>query len=311
MWLQGQYRYASIVEAGRAGRSAWAMVTENNYVLRGTITKTSIPQTQRVWLDRYRTWRRFHRGVRRRGLPLLKNLPGYPRCILVAGCQRSGTTMLTRLIARAPGFARLCLTADDELDAALALAGFVDLPNDLRYCLQTTYLNECFLEYRRLRRDQRLIWIVRNPYSVVYSMLHNWGRFALNELYQGCGVLSAHSPHQRRSNLMWPFGPSRIEKACLAYRGKAAQILSIRHMLRPEQLLTVDYDLLSAAPGEWLPRIFEFADAPYDAAFADAVQRSPATKADALSSGARRLIEQLAWPTYRECIALAAGHGVA
>src|SRR5215471_17197891 len=86
-------------EAGRTGRSARAMVTENNYVLRGTITRASIPQTQRVWLDRYRTWRRFHRGVRRRGLPLLKNLPSYPRCILVAGCQRSGTTMLTRLIA--------------------------------------------------------------------------------------------------------------------------------------------------------------------------------------------------------------------
>ena len=159
------------------------MAIEKNYVLRGTITKALIPQSQRVWLDRYRSWRRFHRGVRRRGLPLLKNLSSYPRCVLVAGCQRSGTTMLTRLIARAPGFTRLCLTADDELDAALALAGFVDLPNDLRYCLQTTYLNERFIEYRQLRPDQRLIWVVRNPYSVVYSMLHNWGRFALNELY--------------------------------------------------------------------------------------------------------------------------------
>jgi hypothetical protein len=264
-----------------------------------------------VWLDRYRTWRRFHHGVRRRGLPLLKNLPSYPRCILVAGCQRSGTTMLTRLIARAPGFGRLCLTVDDELDAALALAGFVDLPNDLRYCLQTTYLNECFLEYRQLQPEQRLIWVVRNPYSVVYSMVHNWGRFALNELYEGCGVLNASSPRQRRSNLIWPFGPSRIEKACLAYRGKAAQILSIRRMLRPEQLLIVDYDLLSAAPGEWLPRIFEFADSPYDPVWANEVRRSPAAKADRLSSRARRLIEQLAAPTYRECIVLAAGHAVA
>lgn len=287
------------------------MVTENNYVLRGTITRTSIPQTQRVWLDRYRTWRRFHHGVRRPGLPLLKNLPSYPRCILVAGCQRSGTTMLTRLIARAPGFARLRLTRDDELDAALALAGFVDLPNDQRYCLQTTYLNECFLEYRQLGPDQRLIWVVRNPYAVVYSMLHNWGRFALNELYEGCGLLSTNSPRQRRSNWMWPLGPSRIEKACLSYRAKAAQILSIRQMLRREQLLVIDYDLLTAAPGEWLPRIFEFADAPYDAACAREVRRSPAANTDPLSSRARRLVEELAGPTYRECITLAAGHGVA
>lgn len=219
--------------------------------------------------------------------------------------------MLTRLIARAPGFGRLSLTVDDELDAALALAGFVDLPNDRRYCLQTTYLNECFLEYRQLQPDQRLIWVVRNPYSVVYSMLHNWERFALNELYEGCGIINANSPRQRRSNLLWPFGPSRIEKACLAYRGKAAQILSIRRMLRREQLLIVDYDLLSAAPGEWLPRVFEFADTPYDAACANQVRRSPASKADALSSRARGLIEQLALPTYRECIALAADHAVA
>jgi hypothetical protein len=249
--------------------------------------------------------------VRRRGLPLLKNLPSYSRCVLVAGCQRSGTTMLARLIAAAPGFARLRLTADDELDAALALAGFVDLPNDPRYCFQTTYLNECFLEYRRLAPDQRLIWVVRNPYSVVYSMLYNWRRFALNELYEGCGVASAKSVRLRRSRLMWPFGPSRIEKACLAYRGKVAQILSIRHLLRPEQLLTIDYDLLSAAPEQWLPRIFQFADAPYDAACAYEVRRGPAKKADALSIRARRLIEQLTGPTYRECIALAAGHDVA
>jgi hypothetical protein len=82
-------------------------------------------------------------------------------------------------------------------------------------------------------------------------------------------------------------------------------------MLRPEQLLIVDYDLLSAAPGEWLPRIFEFADSPYDPVWANEVRRSPAAKADRLSSRARRLIEQLAAPTYRECIVLAAGHAVA
>jgi hypothetical protein len=218
--------------------------------------------------------------------------------------------MLTRLIASSPGFARLRLTADDELDAALALAGFIDLPNDRRFCFQTTYLNESFHDYRRLGLDQRLIWVVRNPYSVVYSMLHNWKRFALNELYEGCGVSSASSLRLRRSRLMWPFGPSRVEKACLAYRGKVSQILSIRQLLRPEQLLTVDYDLLSAAPNEWLPRIFQFADASYDAAYAQEVQGGLATKADALPSRARSLIEQLAWPTYRECIALAAGHSM-
>ena len=285
------------------------MSSETNPEPRPKITAACIPGTQRFLLDRYRTWRRFHRGVRKPGLPLLKSLPRYARCVLVAGCQRSGTTMLTRLLAGSPGFTRLALTVDDELDAALALAGLIDLPPDRRYCFQTTYLNECFGDYAQLSVSQRLIWVLRNPYSVVYSMLHNWDRFALNELYAGCGMPLVDSARLRRTRLPWPFGPSRMEKACFSYHGKAAQILSIRRLLRPEQLLVVDYDKLVAAPDAWLPRILAFADVPYDALYARQVQRGPNRKADRLSRRARRRIERLAWPTYRDCAALAAAPG--
>jgi hypothetical protein len=271
----------------------------------GTATRACIPVAQRAVLDRYSTWQRFHGGVRRAGAPLLRNLARYPRCVLVAGCQRSGTTMLTRLIAGAPDFTRLALTTDDELDAALALAGLIDLPQDRRYCFQTTYLNERYEEYRELDGTQRLIWVLRNPYSVVFSMLHNWRRFGLNELYAGCGVQGATSRRMRRAGMIWPLGPSRIEKACLAYRGKVAQILSIRGLLRPEQLLTVDYDSLIATPQTWLPRIFAFAQACYDADFARHVRANSLKKADRLPASARRLVEEIALPVYRECIAVA------
>lgn len=270
-----------------------------------TVTPAAIPAVHRVWLDRYSSWPRFHRGVRRPGLPLLKNISQYPHCVLVAGCQRSGTTMLTRLIANAPGFARLALTRDDELDAALALAGFIDLPQQRRYCFQTTYLNENFMEYRKLAEHQRLIWVVRNPYSVVYSMVHNWRRFALNELYEGCGAQNAG-----RERPSWLFGPSRLTKACLAYRGKVAQVLAIRRLLRPAQLLVVDYDRLVASPNDWLPGIFAFAGAPYEARIAGGVRAGSVGAADRLSGSARRLIEQLTWSTYRECIALAVAPAV-
>ncbi len=213
--------------------------------------------------------------------------------------------MLTRLIAGAAGFARLSLTKDDELDAALVLAGFIDLPLEHRYCFQTTYLNECFRDYRQLQADQRLIWVVRNPYSVVYSMLHNWRRFALNELYAGCGIEEASSARLRRGHLPWPLGPSWIEKACLAYRGKVAQILAIRDFLYPQQLLVIDYDRLVESPTEWLPHIFRFAAAPFDVARARSVHDSSASKADRLSLRARKQIEQLTGSTYRECVALA------
>jgi hypothetical protein len=214
--------------------------------------------------------------------------------------------MLTRLIARAQGFARLALTKDDELDAALALAGFLDLPQDTRYCFQTTYLNECFREYGTLKHDQRLIWVVRNPYSVVHSMLKNWRRFALNELYEGCGMQTTSSKRLQRSHLPWPFGPSRLEKACLAYRGKVAQILSIKAIVKPDQLLVVDYDRLAAKPQETLPAVFQFANAPYDPKYAGEIRKTSLSKAERFSRRTRKQIERLTWQTYSECAQLAA-----
>ena len=72
--------------------------------------------------------------------------------------------MLPRLIASSSGFRGLALTRDDELDAALALCGAIDLPPGPRYCLQTKFLNERYAEYGALDPSQLLIWVVRNPY---------------------------------------------------------------------------------------------------------------------------------------------------
>lgn len=158
-----------------------------------------IAERQRAALRRYQTWRRFHHGPRKSGQPLLKSLPRYPNCVLVAGCQRSGTTMLSRVIAGARGFQRFALTPDDELDAALILAGEVDVPTDRRYCFQTTYLNEKCGEYGTLGPDHKLIWVLRNPYSVVYSMVNNWKPAALTRLYEGCAIQGTMSARLRRS----------------------------------------------------------------------------------------------------------------
>src|SRR5262245_47784686 len=113
-------------------------------------------------LRRYRDWKRFHAGPRRDAAPLLGALSRYPRAAMVAGCQRSGTTMLTRIIAASAGFRPLSLTRDDELDAALALCGAIELPVEHRYCFQTTYLNERYREYGNLRPENRLVWVVRH-----------------------------------------------------------------------------------------------------------------------------------------------------
>jgi hypothetical protein len=212
--------------------------------------------------------------------------------------------MMARVIAQSPGFRSLRLTHDDELDAALILAGKIDAPPGERYCFQTTYLNERYPEYRSLGAGQRLIWVLRNPYSVVYSMVFNWRRFALNELYQGCALPLATSARLRRAHLPWPLGPSAIEKACLAYSAKTAQIVALDRELPSHQLLVLEYDEVVHAPETWLPQIFRFLDTPCTSAALRSIQAGSTRKADALPPAVRKTIERLAEPTYRECLNL-------
>lgn len=275
---------------------------------RPPIGPRDIAAAERPALRRLGSWKRFHHGPRKQAQALLQRLPRYANCVLVAGCQRSGTTMLTRVIAGARGFRRFALTPDDELDAALILCGEVTLPADARYCFQTTYLNERFGEYRLLQPGQRLIWVLRNPYSVVYSMLYNWRRFALVELYEACAPGARSTDHGWRRRLPWPLGPSLAEKACAAYAGKTAQIRAIRELLAPGQLLVIDYDRLVRAPGEWLPRIFDFIGEPYDPAYARGIRADSLGKAQRMSRRLAALVERVATPVYRDCVPLA-DHG--
>ena len=263
-----------------------------------------IDAAQRPTLRRFRSWPRFHHGPRQSSQPLLSKLSRYPDAVLVAGCQRSGTTMLTRVIAQSASFRGLALTDDDELDIALALCGEVDLPIGARYCFQTTYVNERYPEYRMMGPNHRLIWVLRNPQAVVYSMVYNWRRFALNELYEGCGQTLAMTTRLRNVRRPWPCGPSRIEKAYLSYSAKTGQIKAISEMVPPHQVFVLDYDDLVKIPQEWLPQIFAFIGAPYDPGYAGSVRTSNRRKPERLSTAANRLIAEQAESVYRGCLAL-------
>ncbi len=263
-----------------------------------------LPHCQRKALSRLGSWQRFHRGPRRSSKALLRRLDSYPDAVLVAGCQRSGTTMLTRIIAQSAGFRGLALTHDDELDAALALCGEIDLPLKQRYCFQTTYLNDRYPEYAMIGAGHRLVWVLRNPRSVVYSMVYNWRRFALNELYGTCGVRLASTPRLSNIRWPWPLGPTRLEKACLSYSAKTAQIFEIQRLIPQDRVLVVDYDALVDSPHDWLARIFAFIDEPYDPVYAQDVSRMSTGKASQLSEKAKTVIAVNAERTYRECQAL-------
>ena len=281
------------------------MEVQEGHQSTGLITASDIPTDQRRALRQYRSWKRFHRGPRSLAKPLLASLPRYRDCVLVAGCQRSGTTMLTRVIAGSRGFQRFQLTHDDELDAALILAGQVDVPDERRYCFQTTYLNERYVEYAVMGPHQRLIWVLRNPHSVVHSMLHNWKRFALDELYESCGVTRANSRRLRRARLPWPLGPSRVERACLSYSAKTAQVLEIRELLRADQLTIVDYDAAVGSAARHLRRVFAFIGEPFDPLYVSGVEAGSLHKADRMPERVRQMIDEFCLPTYRKCLALA------
>jgi hypothetical protein len=212
--------------------------------------------------------------------------------------------MLTRLIARTPEFRRFSLTHDDELDAALILAGDVSIPVGPRYCFQTTYLNQHFTEYAGLRPDQRLIWVLRSPRSVVNSMLYNWRRYGLNQLYESCVTTPRVAPGQRLR--LWAMGMARVDRACAAYAAKTGQILEIHNLVPEKQLLVIDYDDLVGAPAIWLERVFNFLGAHYDKAYAATLRTDSVRKAERLSRRALRFVEKHAEPTYRACLRLVA-----
>jgi hypothetical protein len=281
-----------------------SMVTEQAEQSPDVLGPACIKDSQRRNIERIHSWRQFHNHLRAPQLPLLPCISRYPGCVLVAGCQRSGTTMLTRVVAASRGFKRFALTHDDELDAALILAGAVDLPEHHRYCFQTTYLNERFGEYAALGPDQKLIWVLRNPYSVVFSMVYNWKRFALNELYESCGAQHSSRHRVQRRKHLWSRGPSPLEKACLSYAAKTSQVLLIRELVLPAQLMVLDYDRLVRAPEAQLPPVFKFVAEPYEPSYAARVKSTSLRKSERLSVAARKLIDEIAMPAYEACVSM-------
>ena len=117
-----------------------------------------------------RNWAQFDRRVRDGDYELLATLSKFPDAVLVAGCQRSGTTVVTRILREALKMRARAITRDDELDAALILSGVVPYESASRCCFQTTYLNDHYREYFD-HKNYKLIWIIRRPEAVVRSML--------------------------------------------------------------------------------------------------------------------------------------------
>jgi len=256
------------------------------------------------------TWRQFARHVRSKGGSLLARLDEFPDSVLVTGCQRSGTTMVARIIFQSEGMVNYWTGKDDELDAALILSGKKDHNIQAgRYCFQTTYLNENYQEYFEHQGRFRLIWVLRNPYSVVNSMLFNWSRFALDELFDACGSQLLEGRDLIRYNKYGRYVINRAKRACLAYQGKTQQAFELKERLGDE-MLVVDYDDLVSDSIRVLREVYTFIDLPFKKEYGKSISRRSIRKACKLPGKIRSMIEDMALPEYERARVLLEKSGV-
>lgn len=244
------------------------------------------------------SWAAFDRELRYRDDELLSRLSAFNDVLLVAGCQRSGTTAVTRLLREALGTQYPRPTRDDELDAALILAGRVPFEPDGRCCFQTTYVNDRFHEYFQ-HDNYRLVWIVRKPDAVVRSMLSNWSRGALNRLFRACGQTLLDDQGKTRYRRWGSLALPRLEKACLSYAAKTAQVRQIAARIGPQRLFVADYDELLDHTNALLPRLFAFAGVNFDDVYLGRLGRSRrSTRDSGFNRAQQELIERICQEEY-------------
>lgn len=248
-------------------------------------------------IDYITTWDEFDRKIRLTGCSLLKRINEFTNPVLVTGCQRSGTTMLARIITQSDGMVNYWFGPDDELDAALILCGYINHEPQGRHCFQTTYINSLDT-YDNLPNDIKIIWSLRNPYSVIYSMLYNWSDFSLNSVFEQCSVPLLKGKDKLLYRALGVRGISRLHKACLAYNGKTSQISGLKCKVSENSLLVIDYDELVKNTELHLQAIYRFINLEFKSKYIERIHKNSVTKKSKLSQFEMKVISDLCNPVY-------------
>ena len=231
-------------------------------------------------------------------------LPKLQKPILVAGCQRSGTTAITRILRAGGNFGELNTTRDDELDAALILSGEIPIPEGERLVLQTTYLNNHYKEYFQHNNFQ-LVWILRNPAEVINSMLHNWSAGALRRLFHACGSRQLNEEQLVRYHRFghWPF--TRLEMACYSYLEKARQAIELSKTIGKDQLRFLDYEQLVSQPERTVRALCCFFDVQYSQKVIQTLSKRTQRRASSkLSEKKKNQISEMCDAAWKESLKL-------
>lgn len=244
------------------------------------------------------TWSHFWRIYPAPNCNLLNRLNDFPNSILVTGCQRSGTTLLSRIINSSEGITTYWFGPDDELDAALILSGYVEHKPKGRYCFQTTYVNDFYREYLKCKDQHKVIWLLRNPFSVIYSMLNNWNSESLDNLYRNFRGHISTGKERWISAFFGEVGTSRLRKACWIYNAKISQIFNLVESLNDCSLMIVDYDELISNKNLVIPSIYRFLNLNYQDRYADIIEQRSLEKSKNLSEKEVNTINELCENNY-------------
>jgi len=249
--------------------------------------------------DTVMSWQEF-RKITSDNCKLLQRLDEFPDSILVTGCQRSGTTMLSRIITQSEGMVSYYFGPDDELDAALILSGLVEHTPQGGYCFQTAYVEQCYHEYYEHTGGHKIVWVLRNPYSTIYSLLYNWAPQSLDNMFRSFIVPSLTGSDKFVYKFLGIRGISRVKQAAFIYNRKITQLLEIIPTLGVNRMAIIDYDELVMNRPILLPKIYKFIDLEYNHTYADKIHSKSLKKSSDLSQKETAVIEKLCQPLYAQ-----------
>jgi hypothetical protein len=155
-----------------------------------------------------------------------------------------------------------------------------------------------------------MVWTLRNPQSVVTSMVYNWKRFALDELFLACGF--AEMDHvDRVAFLRWgKWGVPPLRRAAYAFVGKVKQLPVLAASLPAERLVVLEYDTLVRGRARWLPVLYQRLGMRYEPRHAELVSERSLGKRDRLTPSQVDEVERICGGAYRRALACVNLHPV-
>ena len=245
-------------------------------------------------------WGRFRAKTNSPDFRLLRRLDDFPNAILIAGCQRSGTTMLSRVLRGSTDIVDHSFGADDELDGAMILAGLVDHEPQGRYCFQTTYVDQKYHEYLEHQGTYKMIWVLRNPYSTVYSLVYNWRSRALDLTFRHGASLSLTGADRWLYRFLDLRLFDRIKRACYLYNWKLSHLFELYPKLSSGELMVVDYDDLVLQKERVLPTLYTFVDLQFRKEYMNNIHVMSVNKKGNLAVNEIEMVQSLCESTYLE-----------